>query len=280
MSRQSLRTEVKGRRNQTLLQTTSLVERRTTLLKRVQRFRELQRTYMIGFDHVLYAREKEEARAKAAKELPSPPPVHVEDFPLFMPSGLTTKAHVRIFCLNDLAGMEDRMRFAEATDALERLRHFLRTRSFANIFKVANVTGQVRSTRARESQNRIDDKVRAASQKYRRARAALKTLRGSGAWEEDLQVLKNQDIRALNERELTQQEQDEEAQLHAANGIVTQRDIDRAAEARRTQQSASLGEGRRAPSWIWYTNVGLERINDPLTRKGTSLQLSTTSLSC
>lgn len=224
---------------------------------------------MIGFDHVLYAREKEEVRAREADEPPLAPPDHVEDFPLFMPSGLSTKAHVRLFCPNDLAGMEDRLRFAETSDTLECLRHHLRTRSFANIFKVANVTGQIRNTRAREQQHRIDDKVRAAALKYRRARAALKHLRGSGVWEQVLQVLNNQDIRALNERELTRQEQDQEAKRHAANGIVTQRDVDRAAEdGRRTQKVSSVGEGHRTPSWIWFTNVGVEKVNDPLTRKG------------
>src|SRR5882672_5898918 len=49
-TRQALRHEVSGLRKQTLLQTTSIVERRTVLLKRVQRFREIQRFYMPGFD--------------------------------------------------------------------------------------------------------------------------------------------------------------------------------------------------------------------------------------
>ncbi|KAF7965306.1 hypothetical protein HWV62_44514 [Athelia sp. TMB] len=264
---QALRTEVNGRRQQTLLQTTSVTERRTTLLKRVQRFRELQRLYMVGFDPVLYAREKEDKRVENTSEEPSPPPERVEDFPLFMPSGLSTAQDIRKFCPNGLSDLEDRLRFAEASDTLERLKHHLRTRSFANIFKVANVTGQIRNTRAREQQSRIDDKVRAAALRYWCARTALKRLRGSGGWELYLQVLNNTDIRALNERELTRQEQDAEAALHAANGVVTQLDLERAAEARRTQKVVSVGEGHRAPSWIWFTNVGVEKITDPLTRK-------------
>lgn len=223
---------------------------------------------MVGFDPVPYARKKADARAKATGQPPLPPPEHVEDYPLFMPSDLFTKQDVRLFCPNGLAELEDRIRFAETSDTLERLRHHLRTRSFANIFKVANITGQIRNSRAREKQNRIDDKVRAAALKYRRARAALKNLCGAGIWERNLQVLNDQDIRALNERELTRQEQDAEAALHAANGIITQRDTDHAEAARQSQNGLSVGDGHRAPSWIWFTNTGSENINDPLTQKG------------
>lgn len=111
--------------------------------------------------------------------------------------------------------------------------------------------------------------MRAAALRYRRARAALKRLRGQGPWELYLQVLNNEDIRAINERELTCQEQDAEAALHAANGIITQLDEERAAAARRTQKAGiSVGEGHRASLWIWITNVGVEQMLDPRTRKG------------
>ena len=48
--RESMRREVKGQSRQTVLQTTSLVERRTTLLKRIQCFREIQQLYMPGLN--------------------------------------------------------------------------------------------------------------------------------------------------------------------------------------------------------------------------------------
>lgn len=268
--RQVLRTEVKGYRAQTLLQTTTLVERRTTLLKRVHRVRELQSLYMVGFDPVQYAREKADAKSRSTSKPRLPPPEHVEDFPLFLPSELT-KNERRKYCPNNLADTEDRIRFAEALDALERLRHHLRTRSFANIFKIANITGQIRNSRAREKQSTIDDKVRGSALKYRRAREALKNLRGPGTWELDLQVLEDGDIRALNERELTREEKNAQESLHRKNGIVTLVDTELADQARRTQKSVSVGEGHRASSWIWFTNVGVEKISDPLTRKGTSV---------
>ncbi|KZP12467.1 hypothetical protein FIBSPDRAFT_961413 [Athelia psychrophila] len=234
-AQQTLRTEVKGLRKQTILQTTTLVERRTTLLKHYQRFRELQRLYMVGFDPIQYAQGKGTV------------PTHVEYFPLYMPSELP-KADARKYCPNGLAGTEDHIRYAEASDALESLRHHLRTRSFANRFKIANVTGQIQNTRARETQNRIDDK----------------SLRGSGNWEIKLQVLNNQDVRALNERELTQQEKNEANAVHVKNGVVTPLDLETECRA---AAAVSVGEGHRAPSWIWFRGLVAEQLDDPLTRK-------------
>lgn len=206
--RQAIRTEVKGKRNSTLLQTTSVVERRTTLIKRLQRFREIQRLYMPKFDPLSHAD-------------PATATSQVEDFILYLPSELNASDR-RKFCPNGLAELEDRVRYAEACDALETLRHHLRTRSFSNRFKVANITGQINNTRARETQARIDDKVRFSAVQYRRARAALVVLRlgKSTEWQAKLAPLQQSDVRALNERELTQQEKDEMTAVRFKNGVV------------------------------------------------------------
>lgn len=160
--------------------------------------------------------------------------------------------------------MEDRIRYAEASDALEDLRHHLRTRSFTNKFKIKNITGQIKNTRAREVQHRVDDKVRASELRYRRARDAVKKLRGSGDWEKVLQVLDKSDVRALNERELNAQELFDEQQLRARLGTSATT----ISEERVIVQASAVGEGLRRPSWIWFTGVDAEAVNDPLTRKG------------
>ena len=110
-----------------------------------------------------------------------------------MPSDLSD-ADCRKYCPNGLAAIEDRLRYGEASDALENLRHQLRTHSFTKRFKVANVTGQIHNTRARETQAGIDNKVRACAIQYRRARAALLKLRGNGSWEDVLKVLDHSDV--------------------------------------------------------------------------------------
>jgi hypothetical protein len=253
--RQTLRVEVKGKRKQTLLQTTSIVERRTALLKRIQHFREIQQDFMPGFD------PKDDVHVK---HNPSTS-VHVEELCLYMPSDLSEACRSKI-CLGDLAEMEDRLRFAEASDALECLRHQLRTRSFTNRFKVANVTGQVNNTRARETQHRIDDKVRAAELLYRRSRDALLKLRGHGLWEDTLRVLETSDVRALNEREMTAQEKVDIRRVQERAGVTGVDDV--ANMERVVTTVAAVGEGLRRPSWIWFSGNLQEGEGDPMTRAG------------
>ena len=114
--------------------------------------------------------------------------MHVEDAKLYMPSDLSECNHCK-YCLDSLATVEDRLRHAETTDSLESLRHHLRTCSFTNQFKIANVTGQIRNTRAQDTQNWINDKVHTAESQYHGARDALLKLRGRGLWEDNLKVL-------------------------------------------------------------------------------------------
>jgi hypothetical protein len=145
---------------------------------------------------------------------------HYHNVRLFLPSELND-CDRRWYCPSGLAGLENRLRYAEATDALENLHHHLRTHSFTNRFKIANVTGQINNTRSRETQNRIDDKVRQSQLQYCHARTALLALRGKGEWEQVLQVLERSDIRALNERQMTEQEKDDIERVRLRAGVTT-----------------------------------------------------------
>jgi hypothetical protein len=146
-SRELIRREVKGKRKQTLLQSTSLTERRTILLKRVQRFRELQQVYMPGLNAPLLTQLERAALPRNSTS------VHVEDSILFMPSELSAATRRQV-CSPGLSDIEDRIRFAKAHDALDHLRN----RTFTNKFKIQNVTGQKGNTCAREVQHRIDER--------------------------------------------------------------------------------------------------------------------------
>ena len=93
----------------------------------------------------------------------------------------------------------------------------------------------------------------------------MKKLRGAGDWEDKLKVLEKSDVRALNERELNQEEQDEQYRLRQRLGIV----VDDIQDERVVVQVAAIGEGQQRPSWIWFTGGGTaESMNDPLTRQG------------
>jgi len=213
---------------------------------------------MPGFDHKNCTADLQGSADSTASSK------NVENTKLYMPSELNASDR-RKFCPNKLTLTEDRIWFAEASDALEDLHHHLRTCSFTNKFKVANVTGQKKNTQAREVQHRIDDKVRASELQYRRARGALEKLCGPGDWESTLKVLQKSDVHALNERELNQEEWDEQYRLRQRLGISTE-DLE---EDRAVAQVAAVGEGQRRPSWIWFTGNGItESMEDPLTRQG------------
>jgi hypothetical protein len=262
--RELIRREVKGKTKQTLLQSTSLVERRTMLLKRVQRFREIQLLYMPGLDAQHLAHLERSALPHNTTS------VHVEDIKLFMPSELPAESRRR-FCTPDLVNIEDRLRYAEAHDSLDRLRHHLRTRTFTNTFKTKNVTGQKHNTRAREVQHSIDDKVKTAQVQYCRARAAVLNLRGPGSWQSKLQVLEQSDVRALNERALTEQEKDEERRVRMRQGAEMEDSDDEdevVADIRVVAKPAEVGESRRKPSWIWFSTSSGDDMQDPTMRAG------------
>jgi hypothetical protein len=93
----------------------------------------------------------------------------------------------------------------------------------------------------------------------------LEKLHGPGDWESTLKVLQKSDVRALNERELNQEERDEQYRLRQRLGISTE-DLE---EDRVVAQVAAVGEGQCKPSWIWFTGNGItESMEDPLTRQG------------
>lgn len=234
------------------------------LLKRIQRFREAQQIYMSGLDAPLLAQLELSALPLNTTS------VHVEDSILFMPSELPFATRRRV-CNPGLSDIEDRLRFAEAHDALDHLRHHLRNRTFTNKFKVQNVTGQKHNTRAREVQNRIDDRVKTSQVQYCRARAAMVQLRGPGHWETTLQVLNQSDVRALNERELTEQEKEDERRVRARSGNEMEDSEDEEEELRDIRvvaKPAEVGESRRRPSWIWFSTSNSDDMQDPTMRAG------------
>ncbi|KAF7367658.1 CxC2 domain-containing protein [Mycena sanguinolenta] len=93
-------------------------------------------------------------------------------------------------------------------------------------------------------------KIHKAKLRYRYARNALCRLRGNGEWERELQVLQEDDICALNERTVLNEER---AQWEVVHDL---RDVEEGGVAE--YGVVALGEGRRTLSWIWYTAKGGE----------------------
>ncbi|EMD33448.1 hypothetical protein CERSUDRAFT_57000 [Gelatoporia subvermispora B] len=174
--------------------------------------------------------------------------VEPENVALYLPSQIAIAETRVTLCGKFLIKIEEDLRVGQAHDALDDLRRQLRNRMFANQFKVKNVVGQHPLTRARKWQATIDDRVIVAKHNYRRARAALLTLRGPGHWEEELQELLDDDVRALNERALTEQEKANRAHMLQAVGHPNAEEV----LSQRVDGTVQLGEGQRTISWIWY----------------------------
>ncbi|KAG6809254.1 hypothetical protein H0H92_000985 [Tricholoma furcatifolium] len=173
------------------LQKTSLQQKRSLVLRKIQKYREAQMIFMSGLTLT------DDSAYTNTPELMS----------LHLPSSLLPETRPIICDKHGLAHMEDRLREGQASEALADLRRQLRIRTFANKFRNENASSQGTYTRMRTLQDQIETKIRAARDTYLVARAALLQLRGPGVWEQTYRVLKREDIRSINERTVTQAEE-------------------------------------------------------------------------
>jgi hypothetical protein len=240
---------VKEKKTPTTLQTAKFQERRIAIRKKIQHFRELQQTYMPGLRSVL----------KNPIILDDSTEKLAESVRLYLPSELSSSDRDRA-CALGIPEVEARVRHADASEALDELRRYLRTRTYLNKWRIKNISGQQRTTRARALQHRVDVNVHDAKTRYRYSRKALLVLQGCGKWEETLKELRDDDVRALNERALTEREKQEREQ-RTATGRQMADDVREGVVV-----EGALGEGRRKLSWIWMTVSGDE--NSPAMHEG------------
>ncbi len=212
-------------------------KRLATLLGKVRKFRQLQAAYMPA----IQASTTSSTPPKALTAL------DVETFSVILPSDLPAEQRVQV-CGEKLPRMEDELQYADACDALEDLRHSLRMRTCYNQDKIANVTGQVPNTKARSLQSSVDQAIKNAADRYRRARQAIDRLRGPGAWQEVLRPLLDGDLVGLNERALTREEAAEQTRVRAMGEETW--DVSAGIPL---SGVVYVGEGRRTLSWIWYS---------------------------
>ncbi|KAG6825395.1 hypothetical protein H0H92_003827 [Tricholoma furcatifolium] len=222
--------EAKQARSPTQLAT--LAQKRTTLLKKIQKFREGQRLYLHGL-------------AQTTDDVD-----HPETLVLELPSSLSPDVRSTI-CQSNVNHIEDRLCEVQASESLSNLRRQLRVRTFARKFKDQNASSQGSYTRMRALHDQIEGKIKLARDRYNLARAGLLRLRGPGEWEITYRELKAEDIRAINERTLQQEEEDANQHAHADLLHNTTSVL-----------SLQTGDGRQTLSWIWYHVTTEEIEND------------------
>ena len=146
----------------------------------------------------------------------NPSSLHPETVPLFLPSQVPGSLRNQ----SGLGEKEQRLRRAQAEDALIELRRLLRITGGLWQYKQTQVgPGQKANTRARSLITRFQSKVMHTANRYRAARQALLALDPHGGWIMRLRELKADDVKG------------------------PKRDDDEA-------------EGTRQLSWIWLTPSG------------------------
>ncbi|KAJ7016376.1 hypothetical protein C8F04DRAFT_981782 [Mycena alexandri] len=222
--------------NPTPSQKLDVLRRRTQLRGRIKAFRKQQKTYMPKVRRYLTPSQ----RAMWDRDDKEP-----EATRLFMPSDLPNATARVKACAAGLDGVEARLRTGEAGEALDWLRRGLRTRTATTRFKVRNWSGQRALTRGQGILRQINLKIHSNKLRYRYARQALLKLKGHGDWEEEFKVLTEDDVRALNERALTEEEKAGRERLRLAGEMVEEGGI-------AVVGDLVSGETHRHLSWIWY----------------------------
>ncbi|KAJ7430009.1 hypothetical protein B0H11DRAFT_1765883 [Mycena galericulata] len=220
----------------TVSQQLEVLKRRTLLRGKVDTFRKLQKTYMPKLRAYLTPSQR------AAWDADDKEP---EATRLFMPSDLSSPKARAKACAAGLDGVEARLREGEVSESLDVVRDGLRTRTATTKFKIRNWAGQRAQTRGQGILRQVNLRIHSATLQYRWARQALLKLKGHGEWEKRWQVLKDEDVRALNERSLTEEEEAERQRWRELGEIPEEGGIGALGDI-------VSGETHKTLSWIWY----------------------------
>ncbi|KAJ7917013.1 hypothetical protein B0H13DRAFT_2231523 [Mycena leptocephala] len=136
-------------------------EHRLTFLSKLRQFRDLQRIYTPGAIRAVLAKEAKRNEDTAAPK--------AEDVHLYLPSALPAAERVN-GCQPGLPDMEARLREAQCSDALVKLRSLLHSKGHLIAFRNENMTGQRKATRSQNLIARIDTQISQHHKKYNAAR--------------------------------------------------------------------------------------------------------------
>ena len=195
-----------------------------------------------------------------------------EYIPLHLPSSLPSEKRPSVY-VRGLAEVEDRLRYAQASEALTELRCQLTKRTYASRYRTANISSQTHYTRFRELKDQTDSKIKAACSRYKLARRGLVNLRGKGDWEKKLQELHVEDVRGLSKKALVNEEKEQGKKTREMAGISTGKELDNDFLNQELPPTLfnphlAVGEGHRTLSWIWYSTGTNEIIGHTQTRIG------------
>jgi hypothetical protein len=178
------------------LQLTKLQERSNALLRKIEQWCKVQLLYMPAVGRLRALVDAQSTREEKAY-----------DVKLWLPSKLKEAAEMS--CDEQLCAFEWELRCAQAHEALDDVRRQLRLRAHLYKFKDAYIRGQRANTRASAVLGKVEQTIRTAAARYRRAWAAVKTLSGvldKPNWEVELPELLAADVRGMSEGDIGQSE--------------------------------------------------------------------------
>ncbi|PPQ83667.1 hypothetical protein CVT26_000898 [Gymnopilus dilepis] len=236
--------------NTTTRKEANLTEQRNQLTARIRAWEQLVPIYMPGL--LQY-----QAESRAAGVDVSTVAEHAELNQLWLPSRLPPSHRPRV-CIDGLPEIEDRLRTAQCHDALRAIRHILKIKTRLVKFKNKNMRGQREGTRSRAVIDRVHEKARIGADKYRASRAAKLSLVGPGQWEQELQVLKDEDVRGYQDPDKLRQFQgrrgtleDHQLATEGSRPAVPIETDDFTLFTEERSRRHGTGETRRTLSWIW-----------------------------
>ncbi|KAJ7895931.1 hypothetical protein B0H14DRAFT_3425881 [Mycena olivaceomarginata] len=178
-----------------------------------------------------------------------------ENVPLFLPSALTPTQR-QLDGVKELAAIEDSVRDAQCSSALERLQHQLHVKSRLLTYKKWQSRHQGANTRSRGIVERNETKIRLHSEKYQMAWAAKVQLAGGDARGVGWQMLRKEDIRCMEDVEelaRTLQKRTEQAQRRADHEVDLRRmgELPPLTSVEEEERTVRGGESVQLVSWIW-----------------------------
>ncbi|PPR05446.1 hypothetical protein CVT24_007945, partial [Panaeolus cyanescens] len=251
----------------------SLRDQRLRLSEAIKAWELLVSIYMPGL-----------LRYKATLKDQSNDPEKPETHRIWLPSYFSPAERVWV-CVEELPGIEEKLRTSHCYDSLNELRNSLRIKDRLVNWKNRNIRGQRDGTRSRAIIDRIHQRARQAAQKYRVSRQAKLALSGAGEWEKNLRLLREVDIRTYREPEplplATARPGTVTSEVQSSSDSAAEdsnMDVDKADPApffsgedphaqptRERTQKDGTGESRKVLSWIWLMEKeeGMDKSADP-----------------
>ena len=187
----------------TTLGAAELQDKRHKLRRRIEAWREIQRIYMPCVEQLRNAPPATYSPSAHSTSSGPPPASQMatdhntsyiteqpETKPLFLPSSVPVSLRTT-GCIPNLAEKEQRLRLAQADDALHELRRQLRISATLRDYKRVQVggTSQKMNTRTCSLLSRFHDKTMRCAERYSAAFKALSTLDPNGDWTHHLKFL-------------------------------------------------------------------------------------------